>query len=377
VSYDYVEKLTGVIADQIAPNATQVDAEGRYPKANIEALRSSGLFGLISSTDVGGEGAGIRAASDVVREIAKHCASTAMITCMHYAAVAVIEATANMQEIRRAIADNRHVSTLAFSESGSRSHFWAPVSTARRSSSDANVVELDAKKSWVTGASYSDSFVWSSRPLEAEGASSLWLVPSTTDALFIENEFDGLGLRGNGSVPVSAVRAQIPAVNLLGVDGGGFDLMMGVVLPFFNLMNASMSIGLMDACVNQTAAHLKSTRMEHLDTSLAENPVTRLHLARARVKADAAKALVDAAVTAVEAGAPDAMLYVLESKAVAGDSAIEVTDLCMRAAGGAAFRKELGVERNFRDARAAAVMAPTSDILYDFVGKAITDIPLF
>jgi alkylation response protein AidB-like acyl-CoA dehydrogenase len=68
---------------------------------------------------------------------------------------------------------------------------------------------------------------------------------------------------------------------------------------------------------------------------------------------------------------------VLESKAIAADTAIEVTDLCMRVAGGAAFRKEVGVERNFRDARAAAVMAPTSDILYDFVGKAITNLPLF
>ena len=56
-------------------------------------------------------------------------------------------------------------------------------------------------------------------------------------------------------------------------------LTMGTVLPFFNLMNASMSVSLMNACVTQTAAHLKSTRLEHLDVSLAENPVIRLHWA--------------------------------------------------------------------------------------------------
>ena len=156
---EYLNKLSAVIEDQISPNAVQVDIEGRYPKANIEALRSAGLLGLISSADVGGTGAGIRAATDVVRELAKYCSSTAMITCMHYAGTALIEATAPMESVRRAIADNRHVTTLAFSESGSRSHFWAPLSTARQSSTDPDLVELDAKKSWVTGAGYSDSFV--------------------------------------------------------------------------------------------------------------------------------------------------------------------------------------------------------------------------
>jgi alkylation response protein AidB-like acyl-CoA dehydrogenase len=45
--------------------------------------------------------------------------------------------------------------------------------------------------------------------------------------------------------------------------------------------------------------------------------------------------------------------------------------------GGAAFRKEVGVERIFRDARAATVMGPTTDVLYDFIGKAACGLPLF
>jgi alkylation response protein AidB-like acyl-CoA dehydrogenase len=71
------------------------------------------------------------------------------------------------------------------------------------------------------------------------------------------------------------------------------------------------------------------------------------------------------------------MLRVLQVKAAAGDASTEVTDLAMRVCGGAAFRKEVGVERNFRDARAAVVMAPTSDALYDFIGKALCGLPLF
>ena len=61
----------------------------------------------------------------------------------------------------------------------------------------------------------------------------------------------------------------------------------------------------------------------------------------------------------------------------AGETANEVLDLAMRVCGGAAFRKDVAVERFFRDARAAGVMAPTTDVLYDFIGKAVCGMPLF
>ena len=71
------------------------------------------------------------------------------------------------------------------------------------------------------------------------------------------------------------------------------------------------------------------------------------------------------------------MLRVLQVKAVAGEAAAEVADGVMRVCGGAAFRRELGVERRFRDALAARVMAPTTDALRDFVGRAALGLPLF
>jgi alkylation response protein AidB-like acyl-CoA dehydrogenase len=67
----------------------------------------------------------------------------------------------------------------------------------------------------------------------------------------------------------------------------------------------------------------------------------------------------------------------MEMKAAAAEAALEVTDIAMRVCGGAAFRKDVGVERYFRDARAASVMAPTSDVLYDFIGKAVCGLPVF
>jgi alkylation response protein AidB-like acyl-CoA dehydrogenase len=110
---------------------------------------------------------------------------------------------------------------------------------------------------------------------------------------------------------------------------------------------------------------------------VADLPTVRAFIARMRIKTDQTKALNGDTLAAMAANRPDTMLRVLESKAAAGECAAEVTDLAMRVCGGAAFRKEVGVERVFRDARAALVMAPTTDVLYDFIGKAVCGLPLF
>jgi alkylation response protein AidB-like acyl-CoA dehydrogenase len=67
---------------------------------------------------------------------------------------------------------------------------------------------------------------------------------------------------------------------------------------------------------------------------------------------------------------------VLEVKAAAEEAALAVTTLGMKICGGAASRKELGIERRHRDALAARVMAPTTDALLDFIGRAINGLPL-
>ena len=96
-----------------------------------------------------------------------------------------------------------------------------------------------------------------------------------------------------------------------------------------------------------------------------------------RVKSDMANALLADTLAAIADTRPDATLRVLECKAAAGETANEVLDLGMRVCGGAAFRKDVAVERFFRDARDAGVMAPTTDVLYDFIGKAVCGMPLF
>jgi alkylation response protein AidB-like acyl-CoA dehydrogenase len=369
----YSSTLDRICSTIIAGAAPDVDRAGRFPQESIDALKAAGLLGALSAPDVGGASLGLDGAATIVRRVAEECGSTAMVLCMHYSGVAVLEAYAP-ENVRRAAASGEHLSTLAFSEAASRSHFWAPSSTAKF---NGDGVILNAQKSWITSATRATAYVWSSRPLAAEGVSTIWLVPADAEGLAVHGPFEGLGLRGNDSSPVSADNVHLSASAMLGGDGKGFEVMMQTVLPVFSVLNSACSVGLMEGAVRRTIAHAAAVRHADTNSSLAELPTIRNYIARMRVKADMAGALLEDTIAAIRQSRADTMLRILSCKAAAGETATEVLDLAMRVCGGAAFRKEVGVERFFRDARAAGVMAPTTDVLYDFLGKAVCGLPLF
>lgn len=364
--------LGQAIDEVVAPEAAGVDRTGTFPRLGVDRLAADGMLGLASDPGVGGAGLGVRQVAAVVEQLAGACASTAMIVAMHYAAVAVLEAH-GPEGVRRAVARGDHLSTLALSEVGSRPHFWVPLSSATRDGGD---VVLDAHKSWVTSASEADSYVWSSRPVAADGAMSLWFVPAATPGLALGAPFDGFGLRGNDSRPIRATGARVPAAALLGGDGDGLEVAMSVALPWFLVLSAAVSLGVTETAIAEVQRHLSSAWLEHLDVTLAETQGPRAELARMRLRLDQARALLGDCFQALEDGRADAHLRVLEVKVAAGEAAADVTDQALRVGGGAAFRKEVAVERAFRDARAARVMAPTSAALEDFIGRALTGQPL-
>jgi alkylation response protein AidB-like acyl-CoA dehydrogenase len=371
---DVLKRAIQVSTDTVAPRSAEVDRRGSYPAESMAALAAAGVLGLTSAVEVGGAGASLAVAAQVVEELAGACSSTAMVLLMHYAAVSVIEEHGD-RNVREAVARGEHLSTLAFSEAGSRSNFWVPVSTADRDG--AGTVSLNAEKSWVTAAGHADSYVWSSRPLAADGPMTLWHVPSGTSGLSVKGDFDGFGLRGNASSPVTGTSVQVPASAMLGADGAGLDIALATALPRFLVLNAAFSLGVTEALLEQAKTHLLGARLAHLAETLADRQPVRDTYARLRTRADTARVFLVDTLTALERGRPDAMLRVLQVKAVVAEAAADIADGVMRLCGGAAFRRGLGIERRFRDALAARVMAPTTEALYDFTGRASLGMPLF
>ena len=206
---------------------------------------------------------------------------------------------------------------------------------------------------------------------------SLWLVPNDAAGLSVAGGFDGLGLRGNASCSMTAEAVAVPASALLGKDGAGMDVALQTALPRFLVLSAAFSLGVMEELTALTAAHLTRVRLSHLDQTLADQPAVRARYARLRIRTDEVAAFLRDTVAAVESGRDDATLRVLQVKAVGAEAAAEVADEAMRLCGGAAFRRESGIERRFRDAVAARVMAPTTDALHEFVGRASLGLPVF
>jgi len=371
--------------DRLAPvlavlkrDADAVD-DGAFPSGGIAALTEAGLMGLTVSTAQGGTGPDPLAFSEVVRSLAAECGSTAMVYLMHACAAAVVASAPppGMPDLVEGLSTGRLLGTLAYSEKGSRSHFWAPVSKA---TVDGTQVRLTGYKSWVTSAGHADVYVASCGAVDHDAPAQLavdqYALLAGTPGLVPAGPWSGLGLRGNASAPMS-MDVVVPPAQRLGGPGAGFGLMMTAVLPWFNLGNACVSLGLARGALDAAVAHVTGARLEHVSSSLADLPTIRAYLAKAAVSLRAAEAL--ASETARSLAQPDegTMAAVLAVKAAGNETGLEVTDTAMRVCGGAAFSRQVGVERRFRDSRAGYVMAPTSDMLYDFLGRLLCGMDLF
>jgi alkylation response protein AidB-like acyl-CoA dehydrogenase len=377
-----VQKAREIAGSVLAPSVNDNDTAGRFSTEAVQSLGEAGLLGLLLPEDVGGAGLGPRAFAAVTATLAEADASVAMVYLMHMCGTASMtgarpSAAQAVRPVLQDIAAGRHLSTLAFSEAGSRSHFWAPISRAQR---NGDGVHISAKKSWVTSAGHAQSYIVSALSPEGAGPtdSTLYLVSADTRGLSVAGPWNGLGLRGNASAPVTLDDCPVAASLQLTDDGAGFPAMLNVVLPIFSLGSSAVALGICRAAVSATVSHLKNAKFEHLGQSLGETlPTLRAQLADMQIESDGLAALIDDLVDHLETPRETTVLRVLETKAAAGETAIKVTSTAMRVCGGAAFSKHLSIERLFRDAHAGAVMAPTVDVLREFIGKSLLGIPLF
>jgi alkylation response protein AidB-like acyl-CoA dehydrogenase len=368
----FVDRASQFATTHLASRADAVDTHGAFPAAAVQALGEDGFLGLTIPTEFGGKGQSLRVACAVLDQLGQRCPSTSMVYLMHLCGVACYAAAAQKTGPHlRAAAHGSHLSTLAFSERGSRSHFWAPVSRAR--ANGGGITSIDADKSFVTSAGHADGYVVSTgsasgtQPLE----SSIYLVLKGDPGLSVAGKWTALGLRGNSSAPMRLQGVAVSDDRALSADGKGLDLLLSVVLPIFQLGTAAVAIGIAEAAVAATQRHLTTARLEHMNSTLAGLPTLRARLAEMRLETDKARAHLAATLDAIENPGPATQLLVLEAKGSATEVAVSVTDKAMRACGGAALTPALGIERLFRDARALIVMAPTTDQAYDIIGRAL------
>lgn len=373
------DRAAKVIAKDIAPLAQRVDQECLWPEHSMRALAKAGLLGLQVPESFGGHGQGLMALTQLTEAIAQACPSSALCFGMHCVGSAVIaaKATSYQQErYLRLIANGEHITSLALSESGSGAYFYLPETTLQRRGDDFLVT---GTKQFITNGGHADSYVISAVATEDEhelGDFSCLIVDDNTEGLQWLDQWHGLGMRGNSSRGLQLQGVTVPAENLLGAVGDQVWYVFEVVAPYFLMAMAGTYLGIAQAALDVTRAHVQNRRYSQSGSALGEYDIVQARLADMWVAVEKTRALVHEAARKGDLGLADALPFILACKADAGETAVAITNHAMTLCGGAAYRENSRLAQMLRDARASHVMAPTTDLLKVWTGRALLGLPL-
>ncbi|MDR2638584.1 MAG: acyl-CoA/acyl-ACP dehydrogenase [Helicobacteraceae bacterium] len=367
----YYETIRSFAAEKVAPHTTRADKEGRFPIESFEAIRASGYFGMMVPKEFGGLGGNMLDHAEACMALGEYCATTALCYMMHNVATlaVVMFGTDEMKrEFLPQVAQGKKIMALAFSETGTGTHFYNPEIAAR---DNGKTAILNGSKSFVTTALVADEYLVVAPSLEGEGL-DVWSVPLGAKGLSFEpTAWDGLGMRGNNSMPMILESLEIDKSRRIGGALKGTAVVFDAVGPLFIAGLAAIYSALAIAAGNAAIDRAKNRR--YGDNPLSHIPTVQEHLAKIYALAQSAKALTLSAAKRGAEGAADTFAQIVAARINASDNAVEACRLAMRVGGGAAYTKRLPLERLLRDSYAAAVMAPSVDVLTIWLGRVLTD----
>lgn len=366
-----------VATDVAAPRADEVDQQRVWPKHTFDALSESGLLGLHVPVELGGHGEGLVALALLTEILGQSCSSSAICYGMHCVGTAVIAAkptTYHREQYLAPIAAGKHVTSLSLSEPGSGAHFYLPETQL---TTDGDHYVLRGFKHFVTNGAHADSYVVSTLASDGStGEFSCVLVDEPTPGMRWSGQWDGLGMRGNSSIMMNLEDARVPRENLLGEEGDQIWYVFEVVAPYFLTAMAGTYLGIAQAAFDYAVNHLRARVY-----TTGQEPPSNADVVQHRVgeiwsRIEAARQLLYAAAWAGDNGHAGALPAILSSKAEVSAVAVDVVNEAMSLCGGIAYRDGSILARLLRDVRASHVMAPTTDLLRLWTGRAILGHPL-
>jgi isovaleryl-CoA dehydrogenase len=377
--HELVGRAREVADTVVAQNAEREDIAAEWPAPAMRALADAGLMGLNVAPELGGHGEGMVGLLAIAETLGRESGSTALCYAMHCVGTAVLGAKATdyqKQQYLEPIARGEHITTLALSEPGTGIHFYIPQSRLTRSDDD---YVIDGTKSFITNGGHCDSYVVSTVVADtpsSDGAFSCVMLDADTPNLEWMDEWHGFGMRANSSRTLRLHTAPVPRVNLLGEEGDQLWYVFEVIAPYFLIAMAGTYLGVAQAAFDIAREHAGTRRYEHTGELLGSDPVVAHRLGSMWSELERTRHLIYSAATKGDAGDPESLIPVLACKAAAGDTAVWLTNEAMTISGGSAYRANSKLGRLLRDARASHVMAPTTDLLKTWVGRALVKLPL-
>ena len=367
----WMEKARSVAERGLAPRAAATDKTASYPKDSLAALRAENFMGLRVSKEHGGSHVDLLTTVLVVEELAKKCPSTAMCYKMHIEAAELISRIATPDQVERfvkPIARGEAFYTVAGGEtSGATGQDWQPAgafSSALRTGSGYRLDNI--RKSYVTSAGEASHYFMMCQigPDAPRGALSAMVVERDKIGWKKDGEWNGLGMRGNGSSPM-IFNGEVPHANIIGKEHEAGRNLGTIMMPVVALTYAAAYLGIASGAYEigrEEVAKQYPSGARRLDS-----PINARRMAEFSARIEGARSMLHLAAKAGDEGRVKAPLPYVQAKVLASEAAVAVTEGLMTIFGGTAFAGRLPFERYFRDARAGVVMGLALDDAYPMI----------
>jgi alkylation response protein AidB-like acyl-CoA dehydrogenase len=339
--------------ERIGPRAAEIDSSGEFPWDVVE-LYDEGL---------GGTGTGTLLALVAIEEVAKVCATSALILAVQELGSLGLKLAGTEEQQQRwlpRLASGEWLAAYALTESGSGSDSAAMRTTARR---DGDEYVLNGSKRFITNAGLAQVYTVFAKtdPEAGHSGISAFVVEADAPGFEVARVEPKMGIKGSTTGELVFEDCRIPAGNLLGAEGEGFRIAMRI-LDRSRPGVAAQALGIAQGATDYALEYAKTR--ETMGKPIAQHQLIQAKLADMETECEAARGLLYRFGRMVDDGVdgPELTKISAMAKLKCGDVAMAVTTDAVQILGGYGYIKEYPVERFMRDAKITQIYEGTQEI---------------
>ncbi|HUE25855.1 MAG TPA: acyl-CoA dehydrogenase family protein [Solirubrobacteraceae bacterium] len=359
---DFRDTIRQITRERIAPRAAEIDERAEYPRDLRELLSEQDVLGLPFETEYGGTGTGALMLNMAIEEIAKACASTALILMVQELGTLPINLFGSEELKQRFLprcASGEWSPAFALSEPEAGSD---PGGMRTRAVKDGDEWVIDGTKNWITNLGIADFYVVFAVTDREAGHShgiTAFVVEADRPGFSVGKLEHKLGIRGSPTGQPIFEGVRVPEENVIGEPGQGFKVALAT-LDRSRLGVASQALGIAQGATDYAAAYARERRQ--FGQPINSFQAIQFKLADMETQCAAGRELLYQACAKVDRGDPDVGKYSAMAKLFCSDVAMRVTVEAVQVLGGYGYVKEYPVERMMRDAKITQIYEGTNEI---------------
>jgi alkylation response protein AidB-like acyl-CoA dehydrogenase len=355
---------------ELRPIASEIDREARFPHETVKRMGELGLLGIMVPERYGGGGADTVSYVVAMEEIARVCASHAVIMSVNNSLYCdgVYKFGSEEQRERFLVpfATGQKIGCFALTEPQAGSDATNQHTVAVR---DGEHYVVNGRKAFVTNgreASVAMVFCQTDRSSGHHGISAL-LIERGTPGFQVPKVEDKLGIRASDTAEFVFEDCRVPVANRLGDEGMGFKIAMGS-LDGGRIGIAAQALGIAVGAYELAVAYAKERKA--FGVPVGRHQMVQWMLADMATSIDAARLLTWRAAALKDRGKPCGTEAAM-AKLFASETAMKVTTDAIQVHGGYGFIKDYAVERYFRDAKITQIYEGTSQIQKLVIARSV------